>query len=347
MSVLSRPYQKICILRLSAIGDVCHAVAMVTRIREAWPETQITWVIGKIEHELVKGMDGVRFIVVDKEAKQARARLKQALANEVFDVLLVMQVALRANWLSSAIKANKRLGFDWQRSKEGHWLFTNEHIQHHEQSHVLEGFMQFADALGVPPTNLRWDIPIAQTDEQWVQEKTAHLHRYVVLAPTASKTMRNWTVEGYCDALHYLQEQGFATVLCGGPGRLDRDMQSALHEAGAAITLDLVGQTTLKQMLVVLRQATFVIAPDTGPAHMATTVGTPVLGLYAHSNPLRTGPYCNLHDTVSVYPDAIKAEYNDCWQNLTFGVRAKGEQWMQHISTEQVRAAIDNFVHRL
>ena len=54
---------------------------------------------------------------------------------------------------------------------------------------------------------------------------------------------------------------------------------------------NLVGQTSLKQLLAVLKLGHLVIAPDTGPAHMAVTVGTPVVGLYAHSNPKRTGPY--------------------------------------------------------
>ena len=120
--------QSICIMRLSAIGDVCHAAAMITRITRAWPECKITWVIGKIEYQLVQGMPHVEFIVCDKKHPQAKAQLKSALQGREFDVLLMMQVALRANWLSTVIKAKKRIGFDWARAKEGHWLFTNRRI---------------------------------------------------------------------------------------------------------------------------------------------------------------------------------------------------------------------------
>lgn len=338
------PLNSICLMRLSAIGDVCHAVAMVTRIRQMWPQTQITWVIGKIEYQLVKGLAGVRFVVCDKKSKNARAQLKKDLAQEEFDALLVMQIALRANWLSSVIKAKRRIGFDWARSKEGHSLFINERIQAIPKAHVLEGFMQFADVLGVPPAPLSWDMPIQQSDEIWAQEQIAHLGTYVVVAPTASKAMRNWTPEGYTEVIRNLHRRGIATVLCGGPGPLDKAMQTALHDLDAPIALDLVGQTTLQQMLVVLRQARCVIAPDTGPAHMATTVKTPVVGLYAHSNPMRTGPYLSLNNVVSVYPKAIAKEYNKPWEELTFGIRAKGEQWMSHITVEDVEKSLSEFV---
>lgn len=334
----------ICLVRLSAIGDVCHALAMVTRIRKMWPQTNITWVIGKIEYQLVKGLSGVRFVVCDKKSKNARAQLKQDLGDEVFDALLVMQVALRANWLSSVVKAKRRIGFDWHRSKEGHSLFINERIKAIPQSHVLEGFMQFADVLGVPHAPLEWDVPTNPSDEMWVQEKIAHLGRFIVVAPTASKAMRNWTPEGYAEVITKLHQRGVATVLCGGPGPLDQAMQQALHQLNAPIALDLVGQTTLKQMLIVLRQAQCVLAPDTGPAHMATTVKTPVVGLYAHSNPLRTGPYLSLNNVVSVYPEAIESEYNKHWHELSFGIRAKGEQWMAQISVADVEKSLSDFV---
>ena len=73
------PPQSVCLMRLSAIGDVTHALAMVTRIKKAWPETKLTWIIGKIEYQLLKHTSGIEFIVCEKRAKNARAELKRAL----------------------------------------------------------------------------------------------------------------------------------------------------------------------------------------------------------------------------------------------------------------------------
>ncbi len=105
-------------MRLSAIGDICHAAALVHRIKQHWPDAELTWVIGKIEYELMKMLPDVRFIVFDKkQGKQAVNALREAVSGEYFDALLMMQVALRANLASRVIKARERIGFDWARSK--------------------------------------------------------------------------------------------------------------------------------------------------------------------------------------------------------------------------------------
>ena len=74
---------------------------------------------------------------------------------------------------------------------------------------------------------------------------------------------------------------------------------------------------------------------------MATTVGTDVIGLYAHSNPRRTGPYNNLSNVASVYDEVIQEQKSKGWQKLSWGTRAKGSELMQRISPEMVIAQID------
>jgi heptosyltransferase I len=107
----------------------------------------------------------------------------------------------------------------------------------------------------------------------------------------------------------------------------------------------LVGQTSLKQLLAVLKIAHLVVAPDTGPAHMAVTVETPVVGLYAHSNPKRTGPYLYRQYVVSAYAAAIKVQYKKNVEELPWGTRAKGKDLMMQISITQVKKAIDRLIH--
>lgn len=335
--------KKLCILRLSAIGDVCHAVAMVNRIQRQSPDVQITWVIGKVEYQLLKGMPNIRFVIFDKrEGKAAKQKLKEALANDEFDVLFVMQVAFRANWASTAIKAKVKVGFDWSRSKELHWLFANKRIAAKPESHVLEGFMGFADAINIPKeSSISWNMPEATEDEDWASGQCADLNDFVVISPAASKAERNWHALGYAQIADYLAVKGYQIVLCGGPADLDKKLGEQIKQHSQNIALNLIGKTSLKQMLSVLKRASLVIAPDTGPAHMATTVGTQVIGLYAHSNPRRTGPYCNLHNVVSVYDESIERQEGKRWQDLPWGIRAKGDSLMDQISTEMVIKQID------
>ncbi|MEW9798050.1 glycosyltransferase family 9 protein [Alteromonas sp. CYL-A6] len=338
--------KKICLMRLSAIGDVCHAVAMVNRIQQHWRDAALTWVIGKVEYQLVKQMPGIRFVIFDKsKGKAAVEALKQELGNEEFDALLMMQVALRANMASRVIKARRRIGFDWHRSKELHWLFANERVAAHPQAHVLDGFMDFADKLGVPPVDApAWDIPVSDEDDAWAQAQAEELGPFVVISPAASKKERNWLPERYASIANYLSNKGKSVILCGGPGALDRQTASDIKACNPQLAKDYTGQTSLHQLLALLKRAELVIAPDTGPAHMATTVGTPVIGLYAHSNPRRTGPYNNIDNVVSVYDECIEEQKGKPWQSLPWGTRAKGATLMARIPESRVIEQIDNLL---
>ena len=339
---------RICILRLSAIGDVCHAAAMVNRIRRARPDIRITWIIGKIEYQLLNGMDGVEFVIYDKKTgRQGMQAIRQQFKAQRFDVLCVMQIALRANLLSRAIRAKVRLGFDKSRSKEGHSLFINKRIARQQHPHVLEGFMAFADAMGIEPVEKpAWQLPLSESDLAKGITLKQQYGRYGIICPAASKAERNWTAEGYAAAAKHLADKNIPVLLCGGPGPLDRTIGDAILAAGAPIKDDLIGKTTLKELAGVLAEASLVIAPDTGPAHMATAVNTPVIGLYAHSNPRRTGPYNNLADVVSVYDQCIEQQAGKPWQALPWGCRAKGEDLMSMITTGQVNTAIDSLLNR-
>ena len=125
--VLSEQPNDICILRLSAIGDVCHAVSAVQAIQKHYPTASITLVIGKIEAALLDGLPGVKFVIFDKkQGKAAYQKLKKTFKHKQFDVLLHMQVAFRANLAASCIPAKVKVGFDWHRAKEAHSLFINQ-----------------------------------------------------------------------------------------------------------------------------------------------------------------------------------------------------------------------------
>ncbi|GLX78396.1 glycosyl transferase [Thalassotalea insulae] len=331
----------LCILRLSAIGDVCHAVAMVQQIQRHWPNIKITWVIGKIEAALLQGLPNVEFVIFDKKAGfTGYQELRKTLKGRNFDVLLHMQVALRASLASLCIPAKVKIGFDHFRAKEGQWLFTNKKVAPLKNPHVLEGFLGFAQALGVPSQPPSWEIPIADEDMLWASEALSTSKPIAVLAPAASKAERNWHSEGYAKTADYLAEHGFDIIICGGPTTQEKLLAEEIISLSNHRLHNLVGKTSLKQLLAMLKLAHLVIAPDTGPAHMAVTVGTPVIGLYAHSNPLRTGPYLYQDYVVSCYKESIERQQNAPLTELPWGIRAKGKDLMRGITFNQVKDKI-------
>ena len=87
-----------------------------------------------------------------------------------------------------------------------------------------------------------------------------------------------------------------------------------------------------------------VLAPDTGPAHLATTQGTPVIGLYAHSNPKRTGPYNSLDYVASVYSQHAEQQHGKPVSELPWGSRVKGSDIMKDIDADRVKSTLDMLV---
>ena len=335
--------KSLCILRLSAIGDVCHAVAMVQAVQKQYPELKITWIIGKVEYQLLKHLPNIEFVIFDKsQGWKSFTKLKKDLKGQHFDLLFHMQSALRASIASLLISAKIKLGFDRQRASDGQWLFTNQKIAPQPHPHVLEGFMAFAKAIGVTDLTPRWNIPVPEKDSRLAEEQILDGDQTLVICPAASKAERNWQPERYAAIADYAIGKGFSVILCGGPSQLEKDLAEKINNESTGELTNLVGKTSLLEMLALLKRASIVLAPDTGPAHMAVTQGTPVIGLYAHSNPRRTGPYLYRDYVANAYPQAISQQHSGkTAETIAWGTRAKGSELMEMISIEQVKAIFD------
>ena len=358
--------KSICILRLSAIGDVCHALAVVQAIAAHYPHAEITWVIGRVEAALFKHVPNIRFVIFDKKLGfGAYKKLRKDLPQR-FDVLLHMQVALRANLAAACIKAKRKIGFAKHLSKELHSLVIDERAAAGPMPHVLESFAAFAHAIGVPPFKPEWSIPITVEDAQWAEQLIA-LHsapsalqtalqdstaqhpdaknkmakKILVVSPAASKAERNWLPERYAAVMDYANQKGFVIFLTGGPSEMEQELASQIIAQCKSYVINLVGKSNLTQLLALLNKAGVVLSPDSGPAHMATTQGVPVIGLYAHSNPARTGPYNSQAYVCEVYHTHLFAQTGKTYDAQVWGKRVKGENLMADITVESVIKRFD------
>lgn len=336
MALFASPPDSICILRLSAIGDVCNAISVVQMIQAQWPTTQITWIMGRLEAQLVADLPGIEVLIFDKKnGVKGYINIWKLLQRRQFDALLHMQTALRASVISLGIKAKYRLGFDEQRSSDLQSLFINHKVPSPNETHVLDGFKAFALALGVADAPLTWNIPLSQQALDWATQQI-NGQKTVVIVPAASKAFKNWNAEGYADVIEYLSAQGVQVILAGSPAVIEVELAADICQLTGNKAINLVGKSSLKEMLALLQEAKLVIAPDTGPAHMANAVDTPVIGLYAHHNPERTGPYKYRDYVESVYQNAIEAETGKTISELSWRSRVKDPAAMSGISSEQV-----------
>lgn len=318
---------QICILRLSAIGDCCHVVSLVQHIQRHLPQAQITWVIGKTEAQLLSAiLPNVEFIIFDKsQGWRSYTALRSAMQERRFDVLLHMQANMRANLVSLMIPAKQKIGFARERARELQWLFTHKKAPLGKGIHVAEGFMDFAPAIGLPPAKPQWCITAPQKEAQWAKAQQDDRPLFLI-CPAGSKPAKNWTPEGYAAAAECAHNNGMKVALVGGPTPIEQELAEQILQRAPFIDANYVGKTTLPQLLALIEAANLLLAPDTGPAHMATLVGTPVIGLYATHNPQRTGPYHDMDKVVSVYEQLLLEETGKRPEEVSWRTRIKNSQ---------------------
>ena len=335
----------LCLLRLSALGDVTHVLPLVHTLQAAWPGLPLTWVIGRGEHRLLEGLPGVSFVEYDKKTGLGGMRaLRRQLDGARFEALLHMQVAARANLLSTFIPARRRIGYDRARAKDLHGLFVNERIADRPGIHVLDAIGSFCEPLGLVQGVVEWHLPVpeaahAWAHAQWVDDNTPVL----MVSPCSSHVRRNWRPERYAAVADHAIARGWRVVLCGGRSTLERETTDAIVAAMRVPALDLVGKDTLKQLPALLARANLLMTPDSGPMHIANAMGTRVLGLHAATNPERSGPYSDRRFCVDRYDDAARKYLGKPADALPWGTRIEADGVMDLVTVEDGIAAFERY----
>jgi heptosyltransferase I len=333
-------------MRLSAIGDVTHVVPVVHAIREFLPQAKITWIIGKLEARLLSGLPGVEFIIFDKKGGlQAARELRQTLKGRQFDALLHMQVAARANLLSTLLKSPLRIGWDKPRWRDRHQWFINQSVRSVAGQHQVDAFLEFARALDAPIGAPVWNMPVTTEDTDWAEEILGDGPPILMISPCSSHELRNWQAGRYATVADYaITKLNMRVVLTGGPSTLElqtgRDIESAM-QYGA---LNLIGKDTINQSVALLKNAAVVLSPDSGPAHLASAVGTAVIGLYAATPSKRSGPYNSLDLCVDKYTEAARKFRHKEPEELRWGQRIEYPGVMDLIETGDVLKKLEEFM---
>ncbi|HET7176501.1 MAG TPA: glycosyltransferase family 9 protein [Gammaproteobacteria bacterium] len=341
--------ESLCVLRLSAVGDVCHTLPVVRTLQAAWPTTRITWIIGKLEASLVGDIPGIEFIIFDKsKGLGAYTALRRELKGRRFNLLLHMQMSLRASMASLAVKAPVRLGFDRQRAHDFQWLFTNKRIWYKPRQHVMDSLFGFSEALGIAERHLRWDIPVLDEARAFAKEQIPDGTAALIISPCANPRFRNWRSwqpEYYAAvAEHAADKHGLKVLVTGGPSEIEKAYGERITALSKAPVTNLVGKTSLKQLIGLLGRGTVLVSPDSGPVHMGTAAGIPVIGLYATTNPDRAGPYMSQRWRVDRYPDALARFNHETPDAASWGTRVRDPAAMDCIAVADVTGKLDELM---
>ena len=332
--------QHIAFFRLSALGDVVLAIPMLRALQKAWPDCKITWITSSAVYPLLEGLEGVEFLVIKKPQKiKDYLSLRKLFKQYEFDILIAAQASLRTNLIYPHINAKRKIGFDNGRAKDLHSFFVNEQIPAANE-HLAEGFMGFAKYLGVdtPQTkqDFDWKIYTSQEDQTWAKQ-TRQKSKYIAINAAASKAERTWKAKYYAQLIDAaIEKYDCQVVLTGGPAENEIQLAAEIERLTKADIDNRVGKTKHKQIAALLGEVDCLIAPDTGPTHIAVAMKTSVIGLYAVARAGLSGPYQNPNFTVDKYPEAVKTYLNKSFNEAGWHERVHHQDAMDLIGAEDV-----------
>ncbi len=292
---------------MSAVGDAVHVLPVINALKRYAPAARITWVLQPGPATLVRGHRSVDEIILFDRSRGWRgfADVRRELAEREFDLVINLQVYFKAGIVTGFTRAPVKIGFDRARARDFNWLFTTERIPPHPVQHVQDQYLEFLTALNVPHEPAVWDLGPWEHERAWQREFQATLDRpAAAIVVATSKPQKDWPPERWAqvsDALYHDFE--LQPVLVGG--RSPRELHAEeviMAQARHAPTTEL--GSGLRKLVSILDASSLVLAPDTGPLHMAVALERPVVSLMGYTNPRRTGPYRRYHDLlIDAYGD--------------------------------------------
>jgi heptosyltransferase-1 len=285
--------RRVLIVLLGALGDVVRALPLLQRLRAAWPDARIAWAVEPAAAPIVDGHPALNEVIVFARGQGLRAFFPflQAVRRWRPDLTLDLQRHLKSGVTSWYSGAPRRVGFAWANSREGNWLFNNEHVRPLARFTSKVGhFLSFADHLGAPSAAVEFGLRPSAAE----LARTAALldgagERFAGLFLSSTWPSRQWFAPATAEVCRGLGARGLVPVLIGAPG----DVPFAREVALVARTpvVNCTGKTTLRDVIAILSRATVAIGPDSGPMHIAAAVGTPVVSLWGATSPARSAPF--------------------------------------------------------
>jgi lipopolysaccharide heptosyltransferase II len=304
---------KILFFKPGAIGDLLHTLPALRALRERFPTAQVTAIVSPGQDALIDGTgvaDSVRTFDKSRYKKSVRDFLLFAkqLRHERFDLFVDMQPSLRSMFLRGLSGAKMVLAYRKQKRFSGRG----------GRMHAVENFMATLRPLGIDAPVVRIELPVkadaaARVDGFLSRRGVDGTRPLVALncSVGAARPARNWFPERFAELADRLEgERGLSVVFVGGPE--DRKFVASIIAGMKTRAVSLAGELSLPETAALLARCRCLVSSDTGPLHLATAVGTPVIGLYGSTDAKRTGPVGPGHQVISKALDCVPCEEKSC-----------------------------------
>lgn len=298
-------FQRILIIKPSSFGDVIHALPVLNGLRQRYPHAEISWLVatscaGLLEHhpslDEVIPFDRRRYGLIGRNFRITVEFLAfvQALRDRRFDLVVDLQGLFRSGFMAIAAGAAVRVGFD--NAREFAWMFYTHRVTLPSRDmHAVDRNYLVGRTLGFAHVPVRFDLPVRDDARIRVREKLAAEgiapgDPYALMGPGTRWETKRWPAERFASLARMLRnERGLPVVLIGmaDEAEVARDVA---ERAGVPVA-NLAGQTGLADVIALVDGAAVVIMHDSGPMHLATALGKPMVAIYGPTSPVLTGPY--------------------------------------------------------
>ena len=336
---LKKPLRKILVIKPSSLGDIVHSLPFLNALRDSFPKAEIHWIIAKGLEGLLEGHPMInRLWIINKDdwkrIKGVRTTIKElrslfkSLKAERYDIVIDLQGLLRSGILAKATGAPVRIGF--KEAREGSRIFYTHTVKADRDVHAVDKYLEMAKFLGCDTSEVKFPFPLSfasfAAGEPVRGGQLSPLSfqlpdKYAVIVPGARWETKRWSPERFGQLASMMHVK---SIVVGGES--DIDIADIVVRNSGSNAVSIVGRTSLKELIEIMRNARFVVTNDSGPMHIAAALNVPVFAIFGPTNPLRTGPYGKPHVVIR-----RELECSPCYKK-----KCKNIQCMELIGVKEV-----------
>lgn len=318
--------KNVLVVKLSAIGDVIHALPVSYAIKETFPKAKITWVVEPPAYDLLTNNPYIDHIILfeKKKFKSIGGFLKKLpkfsteLKKTKYDVALDLQGLGKSAVITYLSGAPLKLGCCNMRELSD--LVSKPVCGLNQNGHIVERYLDVVRELGCKVERVVFPMEITEKEAdiatKIMQQSGADMKNpYVVLAVGANWPNKRWPTALYAALVDYLYSKELIPVIIGG-GAVDSRLVAEINEQAEIPPVDLVGKTTLKELAYIIKNAKAVVGGDTGPMHLAAGLGKLVVALMGPTDANRNGPYGQLQNVIEITRTCKHCWKRQCKLNL-------------------------------
>ena len=292
------------IVRLSAMGDVACTLPVASALKHSFPECEITWIVDRRFAGIVNCCTSVDQVVVAPKKISEAKQVVRALGE--FSVAFDMQGLLKSAALVGFAKAEQKLGYHWQR--EGARLFSSPVMPDPTSLHIVDQYVDVARAAGAECERAVFNLVPKAEDLQRARDLLAenglNEDKLIIMNAGAGWATKRWPAASFAKLAGHIVAQGRQVGFIGT--EMDRPAFAEVQDLEPRVT-DLLGKTSVQELVSLCSLAKLHVAGDTGSTHISAALGVPCIGLYTLTKPIRSCPYGQFSNSAETEIDKVIA----------------------------------------